>query len=134
MHIILGSFLASKFANHSVEHPKLVLEFPHKRGSGLGRLLIIAGTFCALATTGCMSSVEKVAYGGLPDQITEPVNALASSANLEASKANTLIGGLVGPNPVSGNLLAFQNYNRTANSAVQDPWYAYSLLRGALEN
>jgi hypothetical protein len=81
-----------------------------------------------------MSTVEKVAYGGLPDQLTEPVNTVASNANMEASKANSLIGGLVGPNPVSGNLLAFQNYNRTANAAVQDPWYAYSLLRGALYN
>lgn len=81
-----------------------------------------------------MSTVEKVAYGGLPDQLTEPVNTVSSTANMEASKANSLIGGLVGPNPVSGNLLALQNYNRTANAAVQDPWYAYSLLRGALSN
>ena len=81
-----------------------------------------------------MSNIEKVAYGGLPDQITEPVNTAASTANMEASKANSLIGGLVGPNPVSGNLLAAQNYSRTANAAVQDPWYAYSLLRGAFSN
>jgi hypothetical protein len=47
-----------------------------------------------------MSNVEKVAYGGPPNQITEPVNTFASAANMEASKANSLIGGLVGPNPV----------------------------------
>lgn len=81
-----------------------------------------------------MSSIEKVAYGGLPDQLTEPVNTVASTAKLKASKANSLIGGLVGPNSVSGNLLAFQNYNRTANSAIQDHWYAYSLLRSTLSN
>ena len=104
------------------------------RGQGLAGLLIVTASFCSLATTGCMSSIEKVAYGGLPDQITEPVNTAASTANMEASKANSLIGGLVGPNPVSGDILTFQGYNRTANAAVQDPWYAYSLLRGALSN
>ncbi|MFM6131172.1 MAG: hypothetical protein ACKPBV_21025 [Sphaerospermopsis kisseleviana] len=81
-----------------------------------------------------MSSIEKVAYGGLPDQLTEPVNTAASTANMEASKANSLIGGLVGPNQVSGNLLAFQNYTRTLNGAVQDPWYGYSLLRSLVAN
>jgi hypothetical protein len=81
-----------------------------------------------------MSTVEKVAYGGLPDEVTEPVNVVSSAANMEASKANTLVGGLVGPNSVSENLLAFQNYNRIAKGAVQDPWYAYSLLRGVLDN
>ena len=81
-----------------------------------------------------MSTVEKVTYGGLPDQVTEPVNVVASTANMEASKANTLLSGLVGPNSVSENFLAFQNYSRTANGAVQDPWYAYSLLRGVLNN
>ena len=81
-----------------------------------------------------MSTVEKVAYGGLPDQITEPVNTAASTANMEASKANSLIGGLVGPNPVSGDILTFQGDNRTANAAVQDPWYVYSLLRRAVSN
>ena len=81
-----------------------------------------------------MSTVENVVYGGLPDQITEPVNAVAATASMEASKANTLAGGLVGPNSVSEDLLAFQNYNRTASAAIQDPWYAYSLLRGAFSN
>jgi hypothetical protein len=111
-----------------------VLKFPHKQNQILLGLLIIKGSLVSLTATGCMSSIEKVAYGGLPDQITEPVNTVASTANMEASKANSLIGGLVGPNPVSGNLLAFQNYSRTANASVQDPWYAYSLLRGASEN
>ena len=81
-----------------------------------------------------MSNIEKVAYGGLTDQLTEPVNTIASKANMEASEANSLISGLVGPNPVSGDILTFQGYNRTANAAVQDPWYAYSLLRGAVSN
>ena len=111
-----------------------MLKFPHMRGQGLAGLLIVTASFCSLATTGCMSSIEKVAYGGLPDQITEPVNTAASTANMEASKAISLIGGLVGPNPVSGDILTFQGYNRTANAAVQDPWYAYSLLRGAVSN
>jgi hypothetical protein len=111
-----------------------VLKFPRKQGQGFVGLLIVKVSFCSLATTGCMSSVEKVAYGGFPDQLTEPVNTVASSANMEASKANSLIGGLVGPNPVSGDILTFQGYNRTANTAVQDPWYAYSLLRGAVSN
>ena len=98
------------------------------------RLLIIAGISLCLTATGCISTVEKVAYGGLPEQLTEPVNVVAATANMEASKANTLVGGLVGPNSVSENLLAFQNYNRTANAAIQDPWYAYSLIRGLTEN
>ena len=110
---------------------KLVLKFLHKQGHCLVRLLIVTASFGSLATIGCMSSVEKVAYGGLPDQITEPVNTVASTANMEASNANSLIGGLVGPNSVSGDILTSQGYNRTANAAVQDPWYAYSLLRGA---
>lgn len=111
-----------------------MLIFPHKQDQSLVRLLMFIGSLCSLTATGCMSNIEKVAYGGLPDQITEPVNTVASTANMEASKANSLIGGLVGPNPISGNLLAFQNYSRTANAAVQDPWYAYSLLRGAFSN
>lgn len=95
------------------------------------RLLIIAGAFLLLVPTGCMSTIEKVAYGGLSDQITEPVNTVSSTANMEASKANSLVGGLVGPNSVSGSLLTFQDYSRTANAAIQDPWYAYSLSRAA---
>lgn len=97
-------------------------------------LLRISGAFSALATLGCASSVEKVAYGTLPDSITQPVDTVASTANMEASKANSLIAGLVGPSPVSGNLLALQNYNSTVNAALQAPWYAYSLLRGAISN
>lgn len=130
----LGSFVTPRPSIYFANPRKPMLKFLRQRAPKSSGLPIIKGALRALATAVCASSAEKAAYGGLPDQLTKPVNTVASTANMRVSQANNLIGGVVGPNPVSANLLAFRNYHCTANAAVQNPWYAYSLLRGALSN
>lgn len=52
-----------------------------------------------------------------------------AESQIMASQTNQYITGVAGPNPISGGLLEFQNYNRNLNASMQNPWLAFFELR-----
>ena len=52
-----------------------------------------------------------------------------AQSQIMASQTNQFVSGIAGPNPISGGLLEFQNYNRNLNASMQNPWLAFFELR-----
>jgi hypothetical protein len=57
--------------------------------------------------------------------LTQPIN----DTLVFADQVNQLIGGVMGPNNVSGAILTGQNYTRNGLAVLNNPWIGVSMLR-----
>lgn len=69
--------------------------------------------------------VVKRANSFIGAGITQPIN----DPQILISQINQLIGGVMGPNKVSGSLLTSQNYYRETQAVINNPWIGVSTLR-----
>lgn len=73
-------------------------------------------------------------YGRANDVTQSVVSQPINDVFILADQANQLIGGIMGPNNVSGAILKGQNYYRTGLGVINNPWTGFFALRNLWVN
>lgn len=99
--------------------------YPSTQMVQVGPYRVAPGQAIPANITDIVAAPQSYVLDNVDALFTQPIGDLF----VFADQANQLIGGIMGPNEVSGAILQGQNWYRTGSAILNNPWIGVSALR-----